>query len=81
MAVLEMDEENQLKFFARLIRGLNCHRDLSNLLDHRLRICASCLVKPVLPVLDERALMGLFVWGLLSFAIPWTILTVGTTHI
>lgn len=34
----------------------------------------------VFPLLDERAVNGLFVWGLLSFAIPWTMLTVEANH-
>lgn len=43
---LEMVGESQWKHFTRYITGLNHLRDLSDLLDHRLRACAWCQVKP-----------------------------------
>lgn len=78
---LEMDRESQLKIFTRYITGLNRLRDLFNLLYHRLRICAWCPEKPKSSCARwESSQLGFFVQGLLSFAIPWTTLTLGTNH-
>lgn len=41
---LEMVEESQLKNFTSYITGFNHLRDLSDQLDHRLRVCAWCQV-------------------------------------